>query len=126
MRTATYVNTKSYDIIFPECEFVCDKNNYIACTSHFKTPYEICVHVANKYKDILKSEHHFLRGNRIPKPEFIKELEEFVNTVGVESLMDQGIFQYAPCLSSLWNPLFREQLLKIYEKENLIDIITSN
>lgn len=126
MRTATYVNTKSYDIVFKDCEFVCDKNNYIGCTSHFKTPYEICVHVANKYRDILKSEHHFLRGNRIPKPEFIKDLENFVNVVGVDSLMEQGIFQYAPCLSSLWNPLFKEQLLKIYEKENLIDIITSN
>lgn len=121
MRTKTYVNTHSYDIIFPDCEFVCDRNNYVGCVSHFKTPYEICTHVANKYKDILKSDHHFKRGNRVPDKAFIEDLDAFVKNVGLDSLTEQEIFQYAPCLSSRWNPVFVDQLLAIYENEHLLE-----
>jgi len=126
MRTKTYIHTNSYDIVYPDCEFVCDKENYIGCTSHFKTPYEICTHVAKKYKDLLKSDHHFLRGNRIPNKEFVADLENFVEKIGIDSLMEQGIFQYAPCLSSLWNTTFHGQLVKIYDNEKLIDQLNSN
>lgn len=121
MRTRTYVNTHSYDIIFPQCKFVCDKDTYIGCVSHFKTPYEVCVYMSEKYRDYLKSDHHFKRGNRIPDKDFVSDLESFVKHIGLETLTDEGIFQYAPCLSSRWNDLFVPQLKAIFEKENLVD-----
>ena len=120
MRTRTYVNTHSYDIIFPQCKFVCDKDTYIGCVSHFKTPYEVCVYMSEKYRDVLKSDHHFKRGNRIPDKEFLADLESFVKEVGMDTLLEQGIFQYAPCLSSRWNDLFTAQLRAIFEKEDLV------
>jgi hypothetical protein len=126
MRTKTYVNTHSYDILFPDCKFVSNKDEYVGCTSHFKTPYEICTHVAEKYKEFLTSDHHFKRGNRIPDQAFVKDLESFVGNVGMETLLNEGVFQYAPCLSSLWNPLFMKQLLAIFETENLYGHLMDN
>ncbi len=120
MRTRTYVNTRSYDIIFPDCRFICDKDTYIGCVSHFKTPYEVCVYISEKYRDVLKSDHHFKRGNRIPDKKFIEDLEQFSKEIGMDTLLDQGIFQYAPCLNSRWNNLFIPQLNAILEKEDLI------
>lgn len=124
MRTKTYKNTRSYDILFNDCKFVCDKDSYIGCVSHFKTPYEICVYMSEKYKDKLHSQHHFIRGNRIPDKEFIKDLEQFVKDVGIEKLMDEGIFQYAPCLSSRWNDDFQDQIKAILEVEKIHEYFT--
>ena len=121
MRTKTYVNTHSYDIMFPECKFISDSSHYIGCVSHFKTPYEVCVHVADKYKQYFNTDHHFKRGNRIPDKDFCDDLENFVKNTGMEALLEEGIFQYAPCLSSHWNKVFVPQLLAIYEREKIVE-----